>query len=890
MMNKFQPPQFADRLLEYFCAAHLLEEVQGDLHELYGQWVEQHGVKKARWLYIWHTLKFFRPFVLKRKELHNPTPQTMMLHNYLKVSIRNVLKYKTFSFINVFGLAVALSVCMLIILMLADQKGYDQFHVKKDRIYRILAEPKDAKAPYATTPVPLANTLKNDYPAIEASTHLIQGVGGEAIYQQRMAEMRGFFADTSFFDVFSYPLAKGNSQTALQAPNTMVITQALATSLFQEEDPLGKTVEWIDRRLPLLGGGPGDISVPWGLYTVTGVIDNKNHKSHLTFDVLISSASLPVLYAEGKMTDLSNDWPNHFQCYTYALLYPESNIQDLTASLHDIAQRQYAGLEDREDFQFSAQPLMDITPGPILGNAPNHGLPLVAYYVLASLALIIMLSACLNYTNLSIARALTRAKEIGVRKVTGALRKDLVYQFLSESMMTALLALGLAIVLLFFLKNAFMDLWINRHLRFELQENMIVYSIFVGFALIIGLFAGFYPALFLSKYRPVKVLKNIGNIQPGKLGLRRVISTSQFIISLCFIVTSLLIYRQFKHFLAFDYGFSTEHIINVPLQGNDYQLVTNELQSVAGVSTVSASEYIPATGTNNGTSLRKAGSEEEYTYFISLPADENFVENLEVDIVAGKDLPPAGTASERFIVVNEAAVKAFGYASPAEMVGLVLDSKWDSTDLEVIGVVEDFRIDLPMNRDETRPMMLRNQPDLFRYVNIKIASGDLSGTVARLAEKWKNIDPVHPFQYEFYDQQLAATHQGILDIVTIISFIAFLAITIACLGLLGMAIYTTERRTKEVGIRKVLGAKTFSIALLLSQSFLKMLLISIGIAAPLSYFLNNFWLQYLPNRVDFGIGTIVAGTLLLLVLGGITIGSQTIRAAQRNPVDSLRDE
>ncbi|MGB3779509.1 MAG: ABC transporter permease [Tunicatimonas sp.] len=812
-----------------------------------------------------------------------------MFKNYLKVGVRNIFKYKVFSFINVFGLAVAMSVCMLIILMLVDQKSYDQFHTKKDRIYRIISEPQNAKSKYATSPVPLANTLTSDYTPVAAATHLIQGVGGDAIYNKNIAEMRGFFADTSFFQVFSYQLEQGDERTALASPNAMVITHALARQLFAEESPLGKTIEFVNRGLPILGEGAGEPPVSWGLFTVTGVLTDKPYKSHLAFDVLVSEASLPALHTKEYVTDRTNDWGYYSYCLTYALLLPEHNQQDLNAALNDLVSLKYADLENFEEFGLSGQALTKITPGPILGNSPTYSLPIMAYYVLGAEALLIMLLACLNYTNLSIARALTRAKEIGVRKVAGARGKDLVQQFLSESVMTALMALALAIVLLFFLKQAFMGLWVNQYLGFDLQENFLVYLIFVGFALLIGVAAGGYPAFRLSTYQPQKVLKNI-DTRSHKLGMRRVVSIAQFVVSLFFIVTSLLIYNQFKHFLAYDYGFTSESIINIPLQGNDYALVANELNAITGVAAVSASEYIPATGKNNGSNLRPVGSEAEYQYAIALPVDDHFTDNLGIKLLAGRNLSVAEASASPFILVNEATVKMLGYEHPGEVIGLTLDSKWDETDLEIVGVVEDFRIDLPMSRNETRPMLLRYLPDRFRYANVKLTATDPMGTIARIEAKWKTIDPIHPLKYEFYDQQLAETHQAFLDMVAIIGFIATLAIIIACLGLLGMATYTTERRTKEIGIRKVLGAESFRIALLLSRGFLSILAVSIAIGAPLSYFANNFWLQNFPNRVDFGWGTVLLGSAVLLVLGLVTIGSQTLRAAQRNPVDTLRSE
>jgi len=434
-----------------------------------------------------------------------------------------------------------------------------------------------------------------------------------------------------------------------------------------------------------------------------------------------------------------------------------------------------------------------------------------------------------------------------------------------------------------------MELWINRYLQFELQGNIQVYLIFAGFALFIGLVAGFYPALHLSRYKPIKALKSNEDSRPGKLGMQKVLGVSQFVISLFFITTSILIFNQFRHFLQFEYGFNPKNVINLSLQGNNFAKIKTSFNAVPGVDNISACNYIPSTGTNNGISLRPIGSETEYRQCTFLITDENFVNNLEIKLIAGRHLEPTDSTN-RFIVINKSAVTAFGYADPGAIVGQVFESAWGKEPLEVIGVVEDFFVKMPMGEDKVSPLVLRNQPHDYCYANIKIVSPDLMGTIGKLEEKWKNIDPVHTFQYEFYDEQLAAMHQGLFDIVPILGFIAFIAITIACLGLLGMSTYTSERKKKEVGIRKVLGAADFSIALLLSKDFLKVLVISVCIGAPMSYLLNNLWLERFPNRVDFGLGTVMLGTIILLGLGLITIGSQTIRASRQNPVESLKME
>ena len=474
-------------------------------------------------------------------------------------------------------------------------------------------------------------------------------------------------------------------------------------------------------------------------------------------------------------------------------------------------------------------------------------------------------------------------------KVSGAKRKNLVFQFLNESILTTLLALVMAVNLLIVVKSAFMNLWLNRYLNFDLQESFSVYLVFTGLAVFIGFLAGVFPALSLSKYNPVKVLKNIESLRPGKLGLRKILSVSQLVVSLFFIVTSILMYNQIQHFFAFEYGFTSENIVNIELQGNDYRILSNELSSVPGVSTISASEYLPATGVSHSKGLKKTDSE-EFTEVAILAADENFIDNLELNIVAGRNLPATAESSEHFILVNETAAKKFGYEEASQIVGQVFLMESAEDPVEVIGVIEDFYFQSAMIADEIGPFMLLNQPDEFIYANLKIVSSDLKGVIANLEGKWNSMDPVHPFKYHFFDEQVAVLNQALGDLLSILGFIAFLAVTIACLGLLGMAMYNTERRRKEIGIRKVLGAAEATIVLLLSKDFLKMLLISIFIAAPLSYFANNAWLQNFPNRVEFGFGTVFLGSVILLSVGLITIGSQTLKAAGSNPVDSLRME
>ncbi len=890
--HKAVPPRFAKHLILFFLKDDLAEEVQGDLEEKFYVTCARKSHFRASVNYWYQVLHYMRPFAFKNSALLTLI-HFGMFETYFKTGWRNILKYKAFSFINIFGLALAMSVCMLIMLMLNDQNSYDQFHKNKDRTFRVLSKIRKSASPNASSPVPLARTMVTDYTVAEAATHLLPGVGGDAVYGQRSVELRGYFADSSFFRVFSFDLENGDVSRALNTPNAMVISSEVASVLFQGEDPVGKRIEFSDRGLKLnridFGSEINSTPVDWGGFVISGVLDTKKFKSHLKFDVLLSAASLPALHKEGKVPDFSDNWERYSFGYTYVILMPGKTQEDLNASLKDVVARNYANVEHLKGLRLIPQNLNDITPGIFVGNPSSFQLPVEAYYFLGFLALAIMISACLNYTNLSVARAITRSKEIGVRKVSGAKRTNLMVQFLSESVINAFLALLMAGVLLILLKPAFMKLWVNQYLNFDLQGHGFIYLMFLAFALLIGLIAGIFPAFHLSKYSPVAALKNLGTERRGKLSIRKLLTVSQLVISLFFIVTSLLIAKQFRHFLEFQYGFNSHNIVNIPLQGNNVTVLSNELGSMPGVASISACEFIPATAMTNGTGVRKSGSENDYTSFEHLRVDENFIENLELTIVAGKNLQ-AYENGDRFILVNETASKRLGFSSASEAVGQILDVSAYSEPMVVIGVIKDFRFQTPVMEDQIGPLLFRNQPEQFNYLNVRVASDDLKSTLAGLEQKWKAVDPVHSFKYQFFDDQLVKVNQWMGDLVSIIGFIGFLAIIIACLGLLGMAMYTTERRTKEVGIRKVLGAADSSIVLLLSRGFLTLLLIAVLVSAPLTYFLNNLWLQTFPNRVEFGPGIMLTGCAILFTLGLLTIGSQTFRATRKNPVDSLKIE
>jgi putative ABC transport system permease protein len=815
-----------------------------------------------------------------------------MIKNYLKFGLRIFLKNRVYSLINVFGLAVAMSVCMLIILMWIDQKSYDDFHDNKERIYRIVTSPLDNDQMRATIPFPTIDALKNEYNIVDDATFLRRGFGGDAVYtktnnEKTYAEMKGYFTDPSFLNIFNFALESGDRTSALNEPNSIVISNEVKQKLFGSENALGKVIRFSDRGLNFWT----DESTPpvdWGVFTVTGVFA-KQPKSHLRFDVMASASSLETLYKESRIEDIRNHWGNDYQAYGYVMLKPNVGEKELKASLASLTS-DHLQKNDNENLQklrYNYQPLTQITPGEATGNGTDSSLPLFAYYILGGLALIIMLASCLNYTSLSVARAITRSNEIGIRKVNGAAKFDLIRQFVSEAFIAVFLALILANLFLIYLKKAFLGLWLNQHLHFTLDFNVKVYIAFVIFTLLVGFVSGVYPAIRMSGFNSVKALKGVEKVGSGKMGVRRILTVSQFAISLFFIISGILVYKQLDLFMKFDYGFNPHNVLNINLQGKDYDLLKSAFMEIPGVLDVSACAYVPADGRNDNTNIQKLDSEISKSA-IDLSVDSNFADVLEIEILAGEKIPLGNDSISSSVMVNETAARELGYGQPNEIVGETF--LIGGQNKSVSGVFRNFNFFLLFTGRDTGPIVFQYNPSIFKFATVKIAEGDQQNTLAKLEAAWQKIDPIHPLQFEFYEKQLADNNQAILDLVSVIGFLALMAILIACLGLFGMATYSTERRTKEIGVRKVLGADLLTLNYLLSKEFLKMIGIAILIAAPASYFFNKLWLERMVVQSDFGMATLATGSLIVTILALLTVVPQSIKIANKNPIETLKVE
>jgi len=803
-----------------------------------------------------------------------------MIKNYIKIAIRNIWANKTFSFINIVGLSVSMSLGLLIILIVKEQYSFDRFHKDADRIYRV-----DTRAlrvgggseDYASVPLPLATVLKENYSFTEDIVRLDRRLNQDIVFGNVRVPVSGLFADPSFLKVFNFKLEKGNPATALSSPAGLVLTQETARKIFGNEDPLGKTIE--------IKG--------YGNFSVTGVLDKFVGKTHFEFEVLASMNALPGLEKQNIISSSLESWTNYYSGLTYIKLQKGKKEKDVNVALAEISKKYYAGvkLETRDrGYEFYLQPLTKISPGPILSNNMGRAMPKIILTFLSVLALVIMIMAGLNYTNLMIAKSLKRAREIGVRKVMGANRWQVFIQFVGESVVFSILALLVSYLILQFLKFSFLQFRLTQSFSVDLKESGVIYILFLLFAAAVGIIAGLLPATYLSGFKPVQVLKNkIGSKIGTRITFRKVLMVIQFTLSMVFIICVLFIYQQVNFMLSKNYGINEKNIVNLRLQGNDYEKLTNDILKVSGVKRVGAVSHSLGTSADRASDYRRNISDEPFV-MRDFCIDENYLQNLQVKFVAGRNFRPGlSKEKESEVILNETALKSFGFKDAGSALNQVIYSE-DSAQLQVVGVVKDFNF--RTMEYAIGPLAFRYRPQDFRMLSIAVDPAAMNTVAPAIASIWKKHDAVHPIEYSTMENDIDNTYieSGYTDIIKIVGYISFLAITLASLGMLGMVMYSIQLKVKEVGVRKVLGASVKDVTILLSRSFVILIGVSVLIGVPLGYILGNFFLQNFAFRISNTWLLVLLAIMIIGVISLITICSQTIKAAMSNPVKSLRTE
>jgi len=796
-----------------------------------------------------------------------------MIKSYFLTALRNILKHRNFSIINIIGLSISMAVCMLIILVLQDQFSYDNFHKNRDHIFRIQSKDNLSKISFnkfASTTWPLAKELKDNYPFVEESVALNNRFTGEGISDEKRFRVSGFFATPSFFNLFDFKLKNNPASNPLEEPSSIVITEEVANKFFGNNDPIGKSIVFEN----------------YGTLKVTGVISKTKQKSHLQFEALISSATLSSLEKENKISEITENWEEFHSSYIYVLLDKGSRQSDLDTALAKISRLKYYQNEEVH-ISFYSTHLNNIVPGPLLANEIGMFLPKPFVIFFAGLAIVIILSAAFNYTSLSIARSLMRAKEYGIRKSFGASSSQLVSQILTEAVVLALISLLFAIIILQLLIPAFSGMELMSLLEIDPVQNTISYMAYLIFALTTGLLAGIIPAFYVSSFNPVRVLKASSDIKLLKgVTFRKILLVAQYTFSIIFIISIIVIYRQMNFMLNSDLGFDKDVVYNISLNGQQLSKVKDQYSQLPEVTSISAGSHIPGVGNYWSTGIKMKPGDESYdaAYF---SVDPNYLNTMGINIIAGEDFPKDPDVNTNLVVINRKAVEYFKFISLQDAVGQDI-LIYDTLPVKIIGVVDNYNycaLFMPI-----KPLILRMNPKQYNIAVLRIKTPDREATISKFKSVWKSIDPYHDLSGSFLEYQIKDYYKMFGDVLYTVGFATILAIVVACLGLYGMATYSIHTKLREIGIRKVFGSQSRSVALLIGRTFVIMLVIAAVIAAPLAYLINTTWLKFLAFHVTFGASTILIGITIVFVIGLLTILSQTLKAANSNPVDVLKYE
>ena len=799
-----------------------------------------------------------------------------MIRNYLKIAFRSLKRNRLMSFINIFGLGLSMSVGMMVLVILQDQLGYDRFHPFADRTYRVISAYQRNNGQHwalASSPLPLYDALKADTADAAAVVNLYPTLNGLAHVNGKELNVNGAFTEPSFFNIFGFTLASGNPETALREPNSIVLSRAAAARFFGTADPMGKLIR-LDHR---------------GDYLVTGVLADPRGKSHIDFDAYASISTIPLLVQSKELPDKSDDWGDCQAAYTYVLMKKGMGVRSLEAQINTFTTQ--VNKRDKEGkLSFTCQSLSKITPSD--GNIYNdigRGTTWTKLWVEIDVALLLLFAAAFNYTNLTVARALTRAKEVGLRKIAGAKRYQIFVQYVLEACVLAFFALGFAWVLfsLIIRYAPFND-------GYEMVPSSFTYTpAFVisvlGFTLFTGLMAGSAPAWILSAFKPLRVLKNLSTAKIfGSIGLQKTLIVFQYSLSLIIIIFLFSFYRQFSFMAAADHGFKRDNMLVVSLAGVDEQTaihaaaVTSGVESVSGLSIAFTPHFSGMRGTAWVDQSKKGSLSMNYFF-----ADQSFMPSMQLSLLAGRNFSAASdTALEQSVIINEKAARNLGFKEARQALGNRL---WvdDSTALEIIGVTKDF-----VYENAGKPidaMAFRNKKGAYNYLYVDVGRSDKRAITERLARTFKILAPAQSFSASWLNDDLERNDSQTATI-SLLGYLAFMSISIATLGLLGLVIYSVETKRKEISIRKVIGANKRELVRLLSKKFIKLLWIAGAIGVPIGYVMSYLFQQNFVVRAGHGFLAALSCFVVLLVIGLVTVISQTYRAAMENPARNLAVE
>lgn len=869
----YAPPKWAQSLLRWRCPKESLEEVEGDLQELYLYWVDTVGVTEARKRYVLNAIRLQRPFNSKNSRTSSMNHKDMFQH-YIMVAYRNLVRSRSFSLINISGLAFGLACSLLIFLWARDEQSVDRFHTNNALLYRVyLRQVYDgqARADYHT-PAPLPAELKKMIPEIEYATGFVKFFRlslQDDIYESfsvddKVYKLKGSRAEEDFFSMFSYKLLYGTPQTALSRPESLCMSRKMAELFFGSvEAAIGKTVRF---------DGRSDL-------TVTAVFEDLPPQASDQFDYLMN---WDAWVAENPF---KQSW-GHFGTLSYIQLRPDADPAKVEEKIRDFLKTYLKGMPDNFKLELGLQPFGDQYLYADFENGRPAGGRILYVKLFMGIGIFILLIACINFMNLATARSVKRAKEVGVRKVVGSSRLHLIYQFIGEAMLLTLMAVLLSLVLAALSLPAFNDLT-AKHITIPVREPLF-YLFLLGLVLLTGFISGSYPALFLSSLQPVKVLKGHFRFSFSAASFRKSLVVFQFVLSMLLLISTLVVSRQTDYLQYKNLGYDRENVLYIPIEGNlitKYALFREEASKVPGIKMVDRSSQFPHAMSFRVDAVQWPGREpNKLINFAVSSVGYDFVKLMNLDIVGGRDFDRYNRTDSVGFLVNEEAVRQMGVKDPIGMEISVFAKQG-----RIVGVLKDYHTNTLHQAID--PVVLDVKEFLnFGTVLVRTENGKLKEALAGLEKVYKQMNPGHAFNFTFMDEQYGKLYKS-EQVASKLSYVfTFLAIVISCLGLLGLSMFAAEQWKKEIGIRKILGATLRHIMARFSGDFVRLVLLSIIIAVPLAWLAMNQWLQNFAYRIDLAWWIFVLAGIIALVVSLLTVSTQAVKAALENPVNNLRSE
>jgi len=874
------PPKWIDCLLTYICEPELLDSILGDLKELYEERLNTKSKTFANWTYCFDALGFLRPSMWRKITFTNPID---MIKSYFKLAFRNFWREKTVSSINILGFTIGISCCLLIALYIKNEASFDSFHDNKNQIYRLamdLQQQNGEMAQTAFSPAPWAPAMKEEFPEIQSFTRFMRyrlPIAIEEKSTQKQFYERDFmWADSAVFNIFSFPLISGNPATALTRPHTVVISESAAGRYFGNADPIGKVISYEGRE---------DL-------TITGVFEDFPSNSHLKADFLASFSSLNSFW------DIIDNWRINYY-YSYFLLEKDSDIVAVNAKMPDFINK-HLGEEGLERFHPQWQALSDIHLNSKRENELEAGGDGRLLYLFAGIALLILFVAGANYINLATARAIERSKEIGIRKVLGSKRDQLIFQFLIESVLQVFIALLLAISLTLLVLPIFNE-FTEKDIRLFSSNGLSFLLLVLGSAFLFSLVAGLYPAFHLAQMRPIQAFKP-SNTSSNKLSFRQFLVVFQFATCGALIAGAIIVNAQFDFMLTKDLGFAKDQTLLFRTNGeylNDPQNIATfkkQLLVESGVKTASIASHRIVGDQPYYASYRFEGIEgiNEAMGMGRLHIDEDFVQTYDIPLLAGRAFDKNRIADTSAFLINKMALQRLGITSPENALGKLIAYETrgeNGTYLRrgpIIGVTDDFHF--RSLHFQIEPMVMDIQPARYHFVAVKMDGRNLQSNIKNLEQKWQRIYPDSPFEYNFLDNLLARQYETEQKTKTLFGIFSLVGILIACLGLFGLATFITNQRTKEIGVRKILGATALQIMTLLSKDLLILILVALLFGMPLAYYVAHTWLEGFSYHITLGAKFFIITVLVTTSIALLTINLQALKAIFSNPIHAIREK